>query len=474
VFFAFFAFSCGHSIRVFRLTSITMSKISLFEEKQLRRTWGTNEDKWMFANVDVTAILTDSPNPQVYRCVMKKRLSDEGNQTVTNCHGLKMTATVGKQRMTDIADTEQLLRLIRSVPSPKDVPFKRWVAKVGYERLEEIENPELAASCREGFQLTSWPPNRIPAPDPQPSEGAQSADSSTVPQTPGGSFPHNPPLFLHPANLWSRTPTRVLAVAPARLNRDLIQASPQARPEYSAWLAWEEGKRGTQPTQAPRPNETAPGGGRARKWGNEATCSSSSISFNETPLSIGSRGNGRGLSFPMLLEKGINQFGLIPPPFGKKQGNKGLATVDRSGNPRGTYDSKNAHDANPQIFSLKSSVPVIEHGHSISPKSALNDFHLAAGLFVTPLEVLPQTGNPPLRRNDARFEPHPGPERPLDRLSISPPLPLIHNFHSHRLRNPNPSAHRAQQTQPIKSRESDHHTRVTEKIHGRRWFNDCS
>jgi hypothetical protein len=173
-----------------------MSKISLFEEKQVRRTWGTNEDKWMFANVDVTAILTDSPNPQVYRCVMKKRLSDEGNQTVTNCHGLKMTATVGKQRMTDIADTEQLLRLIRSVPSPKAVPFKRWLAKVGYERLEEIENPELAASYREGFQLTSWPPNRIPAPDPQPSEGAQSADSSTVPQTRGGSSPRNPPLFL--------------------------------------------------------------------------------------------------------------------------------------------------------------------------------------------------------------------------------------------------------------------------------------
>ena len=122
-----------------------MSAISLFEEKQVRRAWNANEKKWVFAIVDVLAILTDSPNPPVYWRVLKKRLTDEGNETVTNCNGLKMTAADGKQRMTDVADTEQILRLIQSVPSPKAEPFKRWLAKVGYERLEEIENPELAA-----------------------------------------------------------------------------------------------------------------------------------------------------------------------------------------------------------------------------------------------------------------------------------------------------------------------------------------
>ena len=91
------------------------------------------------------AILTDGPSPQVYWRVMKKRITDEGNETVTNCNGLKMTAADGKQRMTDVADTEQLLRLIQSIPSPKAEPFKRWLAQVGFERLEEIENPELAS-----------------------------------------------------------------------------------------------------------------------------------------------------------------------------------------------------------------------------------------------------------------------------------------------------------------------------------------
>lgn len=110
-----------------------MSAISIFEEKQV------------FAIVDLIAILTANPNPQVYWRVLKKRLTAEGNESVTNCHGLKMTADDGKQRMTDVADTEQLLRLSQSFPSPKAEPFKRWLAKVGFERLEEIENPELAA-----------------------------------------------------------------------------------------------------------------------------------------------------------------------------------------------------------------------------------------------------------------------------------------------------------------------------------------
>ena len=122
-----------------------MSEISLFEEKQVRRAWNAEQEKWLFAIVDVIAILTNSSNPQTSWRVMKKRLMDEGNETVTNCHGLKMTAADGKQRMTDVADTEALLRIIQSIPFPKAEPFKIWLAKVGCERLEEIENPELAA-----------------------------------------------------------------------------------------------------------------------------------------------------------------------------------------------------------------------------------------------------------------------------------------------------------------------------------------
>ncbi len=134
-----------------------MSNIVLFEEKHVRRAWDKDAEKWVFAIVDVIAALTESPNPQVYWRVMKKRLRDEGNQTVTNCNALKMTAADGKQRLTDVADTEQLLRLIQSIPSPKAEPFKLWLAQVGYERLEEIENPELAAKrTREIYQQKGY------------------------------------------------------------------------------------------------------------------------------------------------------------------------------------------------------------------------------------------------------------------------------------------------------------------------------
>ena len=122
-----------------------MSAIILFEEKQVRRAWNSDEEKWYFAVVDVLAILTESVDPGAYWRKLKERLKKEGNQTVTNCHALKMTAADGRQRLTDVADTEQLLRLIQSVPSPKAEPFKLWLARVGFERLEEIENPELAA-----------------------------------------------------------------------------------------------------------------------------------------------------------------------------------------------------------------------------------------------------------------------------------------------------------------------------------------
>ena len=119
-----------------------MSNIKLFESKKIRSQWDAEQEKWYFAIVDVIAILTDSPNPQVYWRVMKKRLKDEGNETVTNCNALKMEAPDGKQRLTDVADTEQLFRLTQSIPSPKAEPFKQWLAKVGYERVEESQDPE--------------------------------------------------------------------------------------------------------------------------------------------------------------------------------------------------------------------------------------------------------------------------------------------------------------------------------------------
>ncbi len=120
-------------------------KIALFQGKQIRRQWSSEKELWYFSVVDVIAALTDSSNPQVYWRVLKKRLMDEGSgETVTKCNGLKMTATDGKMRLTDVADTEVMLRIIQSIPSPKAEPFKLWLAQVGYERLEETADPELA------------------------------------------------------------------------------------------------------------------------------------------------------------------------------------------------------------------------------------------------------------------------------------------------------------------------------------------
>ncbi len=119
-----------------------MSNIQIFESKKIRSQWNAEEEKWYFSIVDIIEVLTVSPNPQVYWRVLKKRLKDEGNETVTNCNALKMEAADGKLRRTDVADTEQLFRLIQSIPSPKAEPFKQWLAKVGYERTEENEDPE--------------------------------------------------------------------------------------------------------------------------------------------------------------------------------------------------------------------------------------------------------------------------------------------------------------------------------------------
>ncbi len=120
------------------------SSIQLFEDQKIRTAWDAEKEEWYFAIVDVIAVLTDSTDPQNYWRVLKKRLKDEGNETITNCNGLKMTAPDGKKRKTDVASTEQLLRIIQSIPSPKAEPFKAWLAMVGKERIEETIDPEQA------------------------------------------------------------------------------------------------------------------------------------------------------------------------------------------------------------------------------------------------------------------------------------------------------------------------------------------
>ena len=118
-------------------------KIQLFEDKRIRTAWDEEKEEWFFSVVDVIAVLTDSKDPAAYWRKLKQRMREEGNETVTNCHGLKMTAADGKKRLTDVADTEQLLRIIQSIPSPKAEPFKMWLAQVGRERIEETIDPEL-------------------------------------------------------------------------------------------------------------------------------------------------------------------------------------------------------------------------------------------------------------------------------------------------------------------------------------------
>ena len=120
------------------------NSIKIFEDKKVRTLWDENEEKWYISIIDVIAILTESVNPTAYWRKLKQRLKEEGNETVTNCHGLKMKAPDGKMRLTDVADTKQLFRLIQSIPSPKAEPFKLWLAKVGQERLDEMSDPELS------------------------------------------------------------------------------------------------------------------------------------------------------------------------------------------------------------------------------------------------------------------------------------------------------------------------------------------
>ena len=118
--------------------------IKLFQDQRVRVHWDTEKEKWYFSIIDVIGVLTESENPRKYWSVLKTRLKKEGSEVATNCSRLKLLAVDGKMRLTDVADTEQLLRLIQSIPSPKAEPFKVWLAKVGYERIEETEDPELA------------------------------------------------------------------------------------------------------------------------------------------------------------------------------------------------------------------------------------------------------------------------------------------------------------------------------------------
>jgi len=120
------------------------SKVKLFEQKSVRTHWDESQEQWLFSIVDVVAVLAVSSSPRKYWNKLKQRLNDEGSQLVTNCHQLKMRATDGKMRLTDVANTEQLLRLIQSIPSPKAEPFKQWLAEVGAQRIEEQDDPELA------------------------------------------------------------------------------------------------------------------------------------------------------------------------------------------------------------------------------------------------------------------------------------------------------------------------------------------
>ena len=141
-----------------------MSNMKLFESKQVRSAWNEQEQKWYFSITDIVAILTESIDPLAYWRKLKERLKKEGNETVTNCHGLKMQASDGKMRMTDVADTEQLLRLIQSIPSPKAEPFKQWLAKVGYERMQEISDPEQSLDrARENWQKLGRSEKCLPA-----------------------------------------------------------------------------------------------------------------------------------------------------------------------------------------------------------------------------------------------------------------------------------------------------------------------
>lgn len=126
------------------MANIDNESIQLFEDQKIRTAWEEQSEEWYFSIVDVVSVLTGSADPSAYWRKLKQRLREEGNETVTSCHALKMTAADGKMRLTDVATTEQLLRIIQSIPSKKAEPFKLWLAQVGRERIEETIDPELS------------------------------------------------------------------------------------------------------------------------------------------------------------------------------------------------------------------------------------------------------------------------------------------------------------------------------------------
>jgi DNA-damage-inducible protein D len=148
--------------------------IAIFEDQPVRRSWDEKQEKWYFSVVDIVAILTESVDAGAYWRKLKQRLIEEGSQVVTNCHGLKLEAKDGKKYLTDVADVETIFRLVQSVPSPKAEPIKLWLARVGYERLQETMDPEKSIN-RAGDSWRSSPssfpprrPNSIPNLNPQP------------------------------------------------------------------------------------------------------------------------------------------------------------------------------------------------------------------------------------------------------------------------------------------------------------------
>ena len=144
------------------------NKIQIFEDQPIRTAWDEEQEEWYFSIIDVVAALTESKAPTAYWRKLKQRLKNEGNETVTNCHAFKMKAADGKRRRTDVATTEQLLRLIQSIPSKKAEPFKMWLAQVGRERIEEIIDPELTIEraldtyARKGYP-SDWINQRLQA-----------------------------------------------------------------------------------------------------------------------------------------------------------------------------------------------------------------------------------------------------------------------------------------------------------------------
>jgi len=142
------------------LKKTEQNRIIVFESKRIRRLW--HNDEWHFSTVDVCGALTDSPDAGAYWRKLKQRLNNEGSEVVTFCHGFKVRAADGKMRETDCANTEGMFRIIQSIPSPKAEPFKKWLAKVGYERIQEIENPELSQErMKELYEKKGYPKDWI-------------------------------------------------------------------------------------------------------------------------------------------------------------------------------------------------------------------------------------------------------------------------------------------------------------------------